>query len=419
MNNLSSRYYWGILYTLLLITTLAYSYGTNVVSAFHNNFVTISYILVLFVIFVISCKRTVINREAYLYLGLIPIIYLGIYLGVYLSGADESVIWMPDSYRVHLLQSQSLLHRWNLLKLPATLDERYLSFHFVSAIVFSLFGVNIYSGGVILFIGKLLTGVFIYKFARKLFDSQIAAVALLVYILVPTVLFYSIVFYKEVYVHLFVIMVYYFAYEIFYLNKMRAAIPLLLSLLLLFNERFYLASFFIANFVVFSIFYTKNRLRFVMLMLSVIGGVGVFYFFKEDILNLHSWRNSYNGYSDINRKWNIEIPYCLAFVKILFTPFFTLNKFKLFHNFSYLLIWGSFINQVVILMMVGGGVKMIKKDLKTIIFIFTPFICFLLLFAYVGPAQGRLRDSFYPIISIFAAGFLFEIKRIRALINFN
>ena len=377
---------------------------------YHNNFVTIGYILVLLAVFCVCYKRSLSDQQPKFYLGLIPLMYLGIYFGVYLAGADESVIWMPDSYRVHLKQSQSLLDGWTFLKFPSTLDERYLSFHFVSALVFSLFGVNIFAGGVILFIGKMLSGVFIYKFARKMFEARVAVVSLLIYTLVPTVLFYSIVFYKEVYAHLFVIMVYYFSYELFYQNKVRASLPLLVSLLLLFNERFYLASFFIATFVVLSIFYTRNRLRIVVATLSVLGSIGVFYFFNEDILNLQSWRNSYNGYSDIDRKWNIEIPYFLAFIKILFTPFFTFNKFNLFHTFSYLLIWGSIINQLVILMMVGEGVKIVRKDLKTLIFIFMPFLCFLLLFAYVGPAQGRLRDSFYPVISIFAAFFLIDLK---------
>lgn len=415
----ATRRYWVLLYSFLFFSTVIYSIGTNVASPFHNNFVTIAYIICLLLVFSFSARRISVDLSPQPFMWLIPILYLGIYLGVYLAGANESVIWMHDSYRVHLPHTQSLMVDWDFLKFPTTVDERFLSFHIISAIIFSIFGLNIYAGGIVLFVGKILTAFFIYKLARKLFNEQTAAIALLIYILVPTVLFYSIVFYKEVYVHLFVVMTYYFSYQLFFEAKTRAAVPLLVSLFLVFNERFYIASFFVITFFLFSAVYTKGRMRVLGLILSVLGCGGIFYLFQTDIMNLQSWRNSYNGYADIDKRWNVDIPYFLAFFKILFTPFFNLRKFELFNTFSYLLIWGSFLNQIAIALMIGGGVSLLKKNSRLVFLVFLPFICFLLLFAYVGPAQGRLRDSFYPIIAIFSGFFMCEMSWFRKLTQSN
>ena len=421
MNSLLKKhYFWIINYITLFLSSLCYSYLTNISTKFYNNFITIGYILTLLAVFIVCFNRIkkepVFNIDIRYYLPFILLMYLGIYLGVYLSSAAESVIWMPDSYRVHLPQSILFMKGINILRIPQHVDERFLFFHMISGVFFYLFGANIFVGGAVLFLGKILSAFVIYKLGARVFDKKVGIIALLIYSFMPTVLFHSIVFYKEVYVHLFVALIYYFSHRVLFKYQNKFLLPLLISLLLLFNERFYLASFFVITLFGLLLLSPKIPKTYRITLCSILGifGLYILYLFFEDISHLDSWRRSYNGYSDINKRWNTEIPYPLAFIKILFTPFFTFNKFSLYDKFAYLGIWGTFFNQIIIFLMLGGLFKRIKKDLLLNLLMFFPLFCFLLLFAYVGPAQGRLRDSFLPVISIYAAYaafFLFKRKK--------
>ena len=417
---ITKNLFWIINYITLLVSSFFYSYFVNISTKFQNNFVTIGYILILLAVFFVCFSKVKKEAEAAIdirsYLPFILLMYLGVYLGVYLSGAHESVIWMPDSYRVHLPQSILFMRGDNILRIPQHVDERFLFFHMITGVFFLFFGVNIYAGGAVLFIGKILSAFVIFILGARIFDKKVGIIALLIYSFMPTVLFHSIVFYKEVYVHLFVALIYYFSYRVLFEYQNKFLLPLLISLLLLFNERFYLASFFVITLFGLLLLSPKIPKKYRITLLSILSifGLYIFYLFFYDITHLASWRRSYNGYPDINKKWNTEIPYLLAFIKILFTPFFTFNKFDLYDKFAYLGIWGTFFNQIIISLMLGGLYKRIKKDILLNFLIFFPLFCFLLLFAYVGPAHGRLRDSFLPVISIYAAYaafFLFKRKK--------
>jgi uncharacterized membrane protein len=59
------------------------------------------------------------------------------------------------------------------------------------------------------------------------------------------------------------------------------------------------------------------------------------------------------------------------------------------------------------------SVEFIRTKLKTAILV-VPFALFLLLFAYLAPYSGRQRDSFYPVIALFAAIGLQKIMKMRS-----
>ena len=113
-------------------------------------------------------------------------------------------------------------------------------------------------------------------------------------------------------------------------------------------------------------------------------------------------RVSYSAFSDVNYAYNYNIPYPLAVIKIAFTPFFTFNKFNLFYDYSYILIWGSIIHQLTMLISTWSLFLNIKENFYKHLTLTISFILFMLICAYVSPWSGRLRDSFYPLIAAYA-----------------
>tara|TARA_Y100000296_G_C5146102_1_gene243769 strand:+ start:616 stop:882 length:267 start_codon:yes stop_codon:yes gene_type:complete len=75
----------------------------------------------------------------------------------------------------------------------------------------------------------------------------------------------------------------------------------------------------------------------------------------------------------------------------------------MFYNYSYLLIWGSFLNQLVITIFAFQVLRNIKIAFTKYWYIFLPLVFYFFLFAYIAPFSGRLRDVFYPMISIWSA----------------
>ena len=111
----------------------------------------------------------------------------------------------------------------------------------------------------------------------------------------------------------------------------------------------------------------------------------------------------------VDKAWNQDIAYPLAALKILFTPFFHPNKFEVFKDFSAILTWAAIPSQAVtVLVLFGVAAEFVLARLKTAI-LTIPFSLFLLLFAYLAPYSGRQRDSFYPVIALFATIGVFRI----------
>ncbi|HOI42663.1 MAG TPA: hypothetical protein PK523_06930, partial [Elusimicrobiales bacterium] len=191
------------------------------------------------------------------------------------------------------------------------------------------------------------------------------------------------------------------------------------------NERFYIFFFFLAALVPFLIlkFASARRGFFAAAAIGlpvltyfiahraadtiIKGDVTYLRLFPDFFLLLSDYRSAYMNYPDVTAV-NASLPYPLAFLKILLTPFFTLNKFALFSDYSYILIWGSFFTQAVILLSVYGMGISLKSDRASNWFLALPFLLFLLMFAYIAPYNGRLRDSFFPFLAVYAAGGYFS-----------
>lgn len=405
---------WQIYLVFAFVVHFLYSYLLNISNKYYDNFITIFYIASILLIFFqyISSKdsstQNSFQKSIKYLLLLVTVSHVGLFIGLFFSHAPDNVIWMPDSYTYHIPQSLAFL---DVIKgkipfdFQFKIDGRYYIFHIVSAVSFLFFGTNIFASGLSLFIGKILTTYSVYILGKKVFNDKTGLVAAFLYAFVPTNFFYSISFYKEVYVQLFVTLSFIFSYSVFIEKNSKSIIYLIISLLLLFNERFHLFCFFLFAIIIIAPFVTSNKklFKFCFIIVFATALISQLWIFRYEIQHLDSLRYSYNNFPDIDKKFNTEIPYFLALIKITFTPFFTLSKFDMFYDFSYLLIWGSFVNQIVIASALLALLRNIKNSFATSVLLWTPFICFLVLFAYIGPAQGRLRDSFYPLISVYAA----------------
>jgi hypothetical protein len=112
-------------------------------------------------------------------------------------------------------------------------------------------------------------------------------------------------------------------------------------------------------------------------------------------------RELYKSLNSVNTKWNYDIPYVLAIVKVIFTPYFTFSKFESYFSLTSLIVWSAPINQLVILFSCFGMFRYLKKD-KFLLPIVLAFAIYILLLAYFRPYDGRVRDSYIPVIIIFA-----------------
>jgi len=115
------------------------------------------------------------------------------------------------------------------------------------------------------------------------------------------------------------------------------------------------------------------------------------------------YRIQYNSYSYMNDKYNKDLPYILSFIKLYLTPFFTLDKFKLFFDFSILLTWGSFIHQATMMLFTIGAFHELKNNFRRGLINILPFFIFMVAFAYIASYSGRTRNSYYSIICMYAS----------------
>ncbi|MCB9025425.1 MAG: glycosyltransferase family 39 protein [Bdellovibrionaceae bacterium] len=355
----------------------------------------------------------------------IVLIYLALFLGLWLANAPNDSIWMPDSIRTHVPVSKqfSQVIQGHLNLEETDLGRQGVSTHILTGTMFTLFGINIYSTLMALFIFKALTLIPIFLLAKELFDTKTAYISSLLYIFAPTLMFYSISFYKEMAVQFYMAWVYYSLYKLFYSSKsILFSVILLCSLMLLSRERFYLVFLFIPSIVLLTI-NMSGKIKYWILLFSL-SILTILYSSNEYLQQSPRWmvnrivylRTLYMSVTNQSFSFNYDIPYPIAVLKATFTPYFTLNKFSLFYDFSYLLIWGSFINQIIIFTAIYCFFKIYKQSIIHIANVL-PLIIFLLLLGYICPWNDRLRDSFYPIISIYSAYILINYRSYDVCIN--
>lgn len=337
-------------------------------------------------------------------------VYLGIAVGAYVAQAVDTVFWVSDSIETHIPMVDLMVNaitEGNLLAQIKSLAPGTTT-HILTALCFIIFGKSTYSTLLALFTLKSLGCLGVYFLARALFNPKSAYISGLLYALTPTVLFYTLTLYKEAAVQAFVAWIFYFFVLFFKRHKTWAVIPFLILIGALSFERVYLPWLIIPAFFLMSLF-SKNRERFIGLSLAGIGLLGASIYTSllnknplELFTTIEDLRVAQMTYKDYSFSLNYGIPYPLAIMKAFFTPFLTPIKFQIFSDYSYLLIWGSFVNQILLFSFLFQWWKEFKHERLFHLFIVLPFIVFILLLAYIAPWAGRIRDSFYPIVVMYA-----------------
>jgi hypothetical protein len=340
-------------------------------------------------------------------------IHLGILLGWSVAAGNESLLWAVDSYNIHLpgsMRFKDWLTDGKGMAFSSLHDRIYFT-HINAAVFISIFGKTPLATGLSLLWPKLVTLYFIHKTGERLFNKEKAFLAALLYAFMPTALFYGITFYKESFVQLFVALIIYAFVEV--MHKVRV-VPLIvgfLGMVFLTNERFYLAPCY--GLAIFLFILVKPNASWT-LRLSLLFMLDVFYRiflkinhdFHHKVLfaSLKSYREYFLSYPDVS-PINHWLPYPLAVIKLLFSPFITPNKINSYHHFAGLLTWGSFFYHAVVFFFLLSTYRLLKeRSYRLPIFLqLVPFATFLLAFGYVAPYSGRLRDSFLPLVVLIAA----------------
>ena len=341
-------------------------------------------------------------------------INLGIFLGFACAKGGHTELWVIDSLSMHAPGAVNIYNLLNgteaLRELSSNFDRTYLT-NVIVGFFFYILGPSPITSGIALMSIKCVAIFYLFKFCSQSFSKKTAQVACLFYICVPTIIFYNITYYKETTVHLLVILFHYLSSTYFRELKIRYLFLTLIPLALLSNERFYLAPIFGGTFLL-QILVCKHTSYLIKASICTIFFAGIslfFYKYRTDIpidrliSSIEQVRHNYNNYSDVNKSLNSELPFIFALAKFTLTPFFTFKKFEMFYNYSYLLIWGSFLNQLVITIFAFQVLRNIKIAFTKYWYIFLPLVFYFFLFAYIAPFSGRLRDVFYPMISIWSA----------------
>ncbi len=354
-------------------------------------------------------------------------LYCSLLIAGFWAIGRADVLWVPDSITLHgpgAERAMAFLKGNGSLDFASVFGEQ-VQFTYLWAALLGIFaGINPVSTAVSNLMIKLLTWFLWHRSIEKHYGQQIANVTLLLLMFVPTQIFYGLVFYKEPVVQLLVVIALSAALDLRVSPNAKSVVFGAASVLCLAIERIYLAPM-LGLVLLLSISphiksFAFNR-RTIAGGVFALGAVWVFgtVFFRDFSLlkifdNLAWLRHNYMNAPGVDKAWNQDIAYPLAVIKTLFTPFFHPNKLEVFKDFSAILTWGAIPSQAVTMLAVFGvSVEFIRTKLKTAILV-VPFALFLLLFAYLAPYSGRQRDSFYPVIALFAAIGLQKIMKMRS-----
>lgn len=414
----------GAAYLFLLINT----------DFFFQNVTTVFFISFLGLLFFFNFKFLI--KHPYflqIFLGQTAAIYLGIIFSSIIFHAPLDYFWVSDSRLAHLPSAIEWAKKietgidWSNWK---DINTQLMQVrtggggitHLVTGFFITIWGVTPVASLITLLIFNLLTIATIYGICEILFDKTTGKIAIQLYALCPTILFYHLTFYKESAVQFFIASIILLTLIIFHKKKYFYIPLLVLSFYFLKVERYYMSYLMLSTIFLSALYlFPKKRLQKQLLTLGIfLTAAAIAYWRLEDVkqvwgqfIDLTSVeRTRYSSYTDVSSEYNYNIPYIVALFKIYFTPYFTLNKFSLFreHAPSMLWIWGSFINQAILLFGIIGGLKKIREN-RIHLTLWIPFFLFLMLAAYVSPWSGRLRDSFYSIVVCYSGWIISEILK--------
>ncbi|MDA9958170.1 hypothetical protein N9E24_00065 [Alphaproteobacteria bacterium] len=328
-----------------------------------------------------------------------------------------SVFVFEDPYRSYIVADSIRYHLPNALEFAAILErgfdnsgaltfagfERiYIANYYIGAFIY-IFGFNAYFFPLFLIPTALLTVFFIKKSAAMVLSAEHKEFPALVYVLAPSMLMYGNQFYKEFLVHLLVSILCYL-----FLSK-RFLLYFLVCFFLVY-ERFYLGAIFFAwalAYITISFNYIKKPS---ILAGGAIALICVVYYLSLSIpLNVESLlafvSSSRAHHSEVNVTASGLFP--IDLLRIILTPFPTWHKFTDYDSLDFVLISYFFFNFVIVATFFSA---FLGKNRFSIIYCLG-FVFLLFLLAYVQPFNGRVRDSFLPIMCVFATPNLMYLLR--------
>lgn len=422
----SYLYYNKSIYFLCFIAGCLYCTALIFSSFFYQNVTTIFFIIFLtFLTYKNITKRNNFSPSLNSFLLQFALIVLGIAISAQVFHAPKSFFWAQDSLLTHLPESlkfsEFINGKFETIALLGRADGK--TTHAITGLFISIFGLNTFTTIFVQLIFKIVTSIFIYRICLIQWNQRVGITAATLYSFCPTIFFYNLILYKEGMVQLAVTLITLCTLKIFLNKKYIFIAPLFFSYFILIGERAYLAYTCTASLFLMPLFlsYLKSNTRkalYLTLLISVAfllvetGQIDV----NQKIIKLEELRSYYSSFSDVQNKYNYDIPLPVAFFKILFSPYFTINKFSIFQDTSLLLIWGSFINQIIIMLSIFGLYQACKKSAYHLV-LWVPFFIFLFFAAYISPWSGRLRDSFYPLIACYAAHFLHSNKYTQKILK--
>ena len=340
-----------------------------------------------------------------IYIGFITFCnHAGILLGFLMAGGSDSMIWAADAMDHHLPNaiafSDWIAGEGHLDILNENPFKKIYISNIWVGLFFYLLDVSPLVTVVSMLVIKLLTIFIIYRASIELTrDTGISSVAAIIYALSPTITFYTIQFYKDFFIQFLVSLIVLSIFK--YKNKIKNL--LIIPILILIFERFYLSIIIIITFLIYFLNTTKGVLKKLLMLASCIFLsfiVFIYYFKNQDIFDLfniiQNFSDTHNDSVDVTPTTNILID----LFRIFFTPFFNFYKLDMYNKFDSLLTWGSFVHQAVMLFYLKG-LWYYRKNSLTIINLSFLFLMFIL--AMIVPYNGRARDSFYPLIVIYSA----------------
>jgi hypothetical protein len=393
---------------LVLLSSLIFGLGitlgwpNHILLAFFYTF----FISILTVQYIYTINKYSEFTGLWLILILVVCNHVGIFLGYSLASGADYMLWPADAIDHHLPNAIAV-SKWILgedtieIFSDNPFSKIYISNIWVG-IFFAIFGIFPIVSGLAMLIIKLCTIYLIYRSALILTKTKfIALTAAIIYGLLPTLTFYTIQFYKDFFIQFLIAVIIFIQLKSIKQPKFALLIPLPLAIL--FVERFYLLVIICITLVLY--YWSQSGRIIPKILIFLLGGyVSYFvlnYYFPEQNISqlmeiIKNFEIAQNDSTDVTPTTNIV----LDLFRIIFTPFFNFYKVDQYKYFDSLLTFGGFIHQLIIIFYLRG--LWVYRDNRFVLLNFG-FLFLLIILAMIMPYDGRARDSFYPLVSIFTA----------------
>lgn len=402
-----------IFYLQIFLFSIIYSYIISNFGKIFDHVISVAYIILLIVNFLWANKLKASNA---LLVYTCILLHLGILVGSLLSPDPQLILWGADSIGYHVPGSVNVFtNLQNFFSNTSYFGTRVLTTHIITGVFFKILGINVVATTLSTLLFKIPTILLIKKLGDRLGGFGVGQMASLLFIFAPGVIVYDVIFFKEISVQLYLIT--FFLNIVIYLDdrKKRNLIWAICGLLLVGYERVYLFPPLCFGLVV-SIMYKVKRngmtkdWAWIIGVLSFAAALFILYYlsiFPIDRIHIKfmELKRDYMAIPDVT-DINRNLPYFLAYLKVTFTPYFTLNKFETYTDISILIMWGALINNFI---MFGNAITMIKQTLKNKshhLLISSSFFSYLAILAYFRPFDSRVRDSFFPVIVVYFSYYL-------------